>query len=734
LHKVASFLIRNRITTLSAIFAANLVCFNLSGSINIALVGNPNSGKSSLFNALTGLKQQVGNFPGVTVDKKTGFCKITPELDATLIDLPGTYSLYPKRSDEWVAYRVLLNQDKSIKPDLVLLVADASNLKRNLLFCSQIIDLNIPVVVVLSMMDLAKQKGTQIDIPGVERELGVPVVAVNPRKNKGIDPLKKVIAETAAKLYQRPSRDFIDVPEQAKQPVEQVKKYFPHISNYTAIHYLINHENFLLEEGMQDVIEKIEIDNKFNPTKTQAEEIMQRYSRIKHIMQQTVVETDPLQKAMFTEKLDDILLHRRWGYLILLAVLFLLFQSVFWIAQYPMDGIEWVFGQLGGWLGNHLPVTWWSDLLINGVVAGLSGIMVFVPQIMILFGIITLLEDTGYMARISFLTDKLMRKVGLNGKSVMPMISGFACAVPAIMSARNIENKKERLLTIMITPLMSCSARLPVYTILIGLVIPSRLYLGFLSLQGLVMMGLYLLGTVMALIVAWVMKWFIKSIERSYFILELPMYRAPRWKNALTIMVEKAKIFVFDAGKIIMMISLLLWGLSTYGPANKMSAVSAKYDQLVRSNPQQASELNKERKTELLQNSFAGTLGKTIEPVIRPLGYDWKIGIALITSFAAREVFVGTMATLYSVGDDASANSSTLREKMSAAVKPDGTKVYTLATGLSLLIFYVLAMQCMSTLAVVKRETRSWKWPVIQLIYMTGLAYLMSWLVYLIFS
>jgi ferrous iron transport protein B len=334
------------------------------------------------------------------------------------------------------------------------------------------------------------------------------------------------------------------------------------------------------------------------------------------------------------------------------------------------------------------------------------------------------------MARISFLTDKLMRKVGLNGKSVMPMISGFACAVPAIMTARNIENKKERLLTIMVTPLMSCSARLPVYTILIALIIPSKLYFGFLSLQGLVMMGLYLLGTVMALIVSWVMKWFIKSTERSFFILELPVYRGPRWSNALATMVEKAKIFVFDAGKVIMVISLLLWALSTYGPKQKMQAVTAKYEQLIAANPAQEKELNKQRKTALLENSFAGTLGKAIEPAIRPLGYDWKIGIALITSFAAREVFVGTMATLYSVGEDADNNNSTLRQKMGAAVRPDGTKVYDLATGLSLLIFYVLAMQCMSTMVIVKRETRSWKWPVIQLVYMTGLAYLLSWLIY----
>ncbi len=702
--------------------------------INIALVGNPNSGKSSLFNVLTGLNQKVGNFPGVTVDKKTGKTLITENLQANVIDLPGTYSLYPKRSDEWVSYKVLLLQDETVKPDMIILVADASSLKRNLLFCSQIIDLKIPVIVAFTMMDLAKKKGTLIDIPGLERELGVPIVAINPRKNKGVFALKKAIQLSAENPEQLPARDFINNTALAENAISSIQEILPELSNYGAIHYLINHEHFLLNDEMQEAIEQIEIENKFNPTKTQAEEIMQRYGRIKHIMQQTVVESDPLKQSLFTEKLDNILLHRTWGYLVLITVLFFLFQSIFWVARYPMDAIEWGFGQLSGWLTKIMPVTWFSDLFVNGIIAGLSGIMLFVPQIMILFGLITLLEDTGYMARISFLTDKLMRKVGLNGKSVMPMISGFACAVPAIMSARNIENRKERLLTIMITPLMSCSARLPVYTILIALVIPAKLYFGFLSLQGLVMMGLYLLGTIMALLVSWVMKWFIKSLDRSYFILELPVYRNPRWMNVLYTMIEKAKIFVFDAGKVIMLISLLLWALSSYGPADKMKAVTAKYDTMLRNNPEGHTEINKRMKTELLQNSFAGTLGKTIEPAIKPLGYDWKIGIALITSFAAREVFVGTMATLYSVGDGPAASNSTLRQKMKAAVREDGTKVYTLASGLSLLVFYVLAMQCMSTLVVVKRETRSWKWPIIQLIYMTGLAYLMSFLVFQLFK
>ena len=712
---------------------AGLPHFILIKNINIALVGNPNSGKSSLFNALTGLNQQVGNFPGVTVDKKTGQCTIGEKLTATIIDLPGTYSLYPKRADEWVAYKVLLKHDEDIKPDMVLLVADASNLKRNLLFCSQIIDLKLPVVVALSMIDLANQKGTAIDISGLERELGVPVVIINPRKNKGIPQLKKIVEQTFAANFVAP-REFINNQALAENPIAEVSKLLPGISDYTALHYLINHEHFKLTHDIQHSIKDIEINNKFNTTKTQAEEIMQRYARIKLIMQHTVVEADPLQKTLFTEKLDKILLDRKWGYLILLAVLFLLFQSVFWIAHYPMDAIEWAFGKLSSVLSLNLPEAWWSDLLINGVVAGLSGILIFIPQIMILFGLITLLEDTGYMARISFLTDKLMRKVGLNGKSVMPMISGLACAVPAIMSARNIENRKERLLTIMVTPLMSCSARLPVYTILIALVIPSKLYFGFLSIQGLVMMGLYLLGTVMALIVSFIMRWFINIKERSFFILELPVYRSPRWGNALTTMVEKAKIFVFDAGKVIMVISLMLWALSTYGPKQTMASVRLKYEQLLQQHPEQQADLNKHRKTDLLENSFAGILGKAIEPAITPLGYDWKIGIALITSFAAREVFVGTMATLYSVGENADSDNITLRQKMSAAVRPDGRKVYDLATGMSLLVFYVLAMQCMSTLAVVKRETRSWKWPTIQLIYMTVLAYLMSWLVYNIFN
>jgi len=584
----------------------------------------------------------------------------------------------------------------------------------------------------LTMNDLAIKKGIKIDIAGLEKELGIPIVAVNPRKNKGLGELKKAITllTKTSEAYCKANNDFIEIDQLATTAIEEVQELFPVLSKYAAIHHLINYEELDINNnhaGIPAIVAK----NNFNPTKTQAEEIMQRYTHIRQIMKQYVVEPGPLEKKMYSDKIDDILLHRTWGYVILLAVLFLLFQSVFAIAKYPMDGIEYGFAQISSWLSNNLSKGWLSDLIVNGLVAGLSGIFVFVPQIMILFGLITMLEDSGYMARIGFLSDRLMRKVGLNGKSVMPMISSFACAVPAIMSARNIENKKERLLTILVTPLMSCSARLPVYTILIALVIDDHYYFGFISLQGLVMMALYFLGTFMALFVSYILKWFINIKEKSFFILELPLYRSPRWKNVGINMVEKARIFVTDAGKVIMVISLLLWFLSSFGPGKQIDVVKDKYAVMIKAMPLQKDSLNRLASTEKLQHSYAGILGKAIEPAIAPLGYDWKIGIALITSFAAREVFVGTMATLYSVEAD---DDLSLRSKLQAATHEDGTKVYTLPAALSLMVFYVLAMQCMSTLAVVKRETKTWKWPVFQFVYMTVLAYGMSWLVFNLFS
>jgi ferrous iron transport protein B len=699
----------------------------------IALVGNPNSGKSSLFNALTGLNQKVGNFPGVTVDKKTGVSKISEVLTAHIIDLPGTYSLYPKSADEQVTYEVLLNQKSKDRPDLIIVIADASNLKRNLLFCSQIIDLKIPVVVVLTMMDIAQQKGITIDISGLQRLVGVRVVAVNPRRNKGVTALKKIISEIHLASPAALS-DFIDLPSITGEWLQEIKPLCHIDSNYGALHIACNYNELKYINAAQRIrIAALLGEAGFQKSKIQAGEIMLRYKKIDTIMQQCVVVDSPVKKMVISDRIDKVLLHPVWGNIILLFVLFVIFQCIFWLASYPMHWVEELFAVTGNWLNNLLPSGLLKDLLVNGILAGISGIAVFVPQIMILFGLITILEDSGYMARISFLTDRIMRSAGLNGRSVMPLISGMACAVPAIMAARTIQNKKERLITIMITPLMSCSARLPVYTTLIALVIPNRSFLGLVNLQGLVLMGLYLLGFFMALLVAKVMSFIVKSKERTFFLMELPVYRAPRWKNVGITMIEKGKIFIRDVGKVIIVLSLILWALAAFGPPASMRAVEEKYTTLLQQHPEQKADIEHSHATEKLEHSFAGIMGRSIEPVIRPLGYDWKIGIALITSFAAREVFVGTMATLYSVGD-AEAGKETLREKMKEAKRADGTPVYTLAAGLSLLIFYVFAMQCMSTLAIVKRETRSWKYPAIQFVYMAAIAYLSALLVYQVFK
>lgn len=702
----------------------------MSKTYKIALAGNPNSGKSSLFNALTGLNQKVGNFPGVTVDKKTGRANIAPQLDAHIIDLPGTYSLYPKSADEYVAYEVLLNPKSKERPDLTLVVVDASNLKRNLLFCSQIIDLKLPVIIVLSMMDIARAKGITIDVKGLERAMGVPIVVVNPRKNKGLTTLKKTILQMHEADFQ-PLNDFVPLLDTAQPLINDIKRITKVESNYGALHIASGFDkiDFLSKDLHADIKGAIAKHN-FHKGKIQAEEVMLRYDRIAKIMQTSVVEDSPLKKQLFTEAVDKILLHRVWGNIILLLVLFIMFQCVFWLAEFPMNWIENSFAWMQGQVSQLLPVTWWSDLLVNGLMAGIGGILVFVPQIALLFGIITLLEDSGYMARISFLTDRLMRSAGLNGRSVMPLISGMACAIPAVMAARTIENKKERLITILITPLMSCSARLPIYVILIALVIPPHTYFGFIKLQALVMMALYLLGFFVALIVAKIMSIIMKNKEQSIFLMELPVYRAPRWKNAFMVMYEKARIFVFDAGKVILIIAIILWALASYGPGNRMESVEHQYNAIAATqNGTLTIEQSEQKATDKLEQSYAGILGKTIEPVIKPLGYDWKMGIALICSFAAREVFVGTMATLYSVGD-ADESSTPLRQKMGNERRPDGTKVYSLGTGLSLMVFYAFAMQCMSTIAIVRRETKSWKWPVIQLAYMSGLAYIAALVVY----
>ncbi len=682
---------------------------------------------------MTGLNQQVGNFPGVTVEKKQGSSQLNQTRGYPVTDLPGSYSLYPRRGDEWVSYTALMDA-KGSGFDIYIVVTDASNLSRNLLYVSQVVDLGKPVVVALTMLDICAKRGLEVDIPKLSSVLGVPVVGVNPRNMTGLEQLDEVIREIELSTPATIRPPFLTEVPISQEAVQHLQALIPGLTPYGTVHYFINHEHFTLTEYEQKSIEGLEKQFDINHTIIQGRDIKERYARIREVIKEVVHQGhgNPARKSI-SERLDAVFLHRFWGIWLMLAVLFLMFQSVFWLAEYPMNLIEYGFAELSNWFSNHLPDHWSSRLLVDGVIAGLGGIMVFIPQIMILFGMITFFEDTGYMARISFLTDRFMRKVGLNGKSVMPMISGFACAVPAIMSARNIENRKERLLTILTTPLMSCSARIPVYTILISLVIPKVTFWGFLSLQGIVMLGLYMLGFILALVFSAIFHVLIRIQEKSYFILELPLYRQPRWSNIALTMVQKAQIFVLDAGKVIMVISLVLWGLSSYGPKGDRELIQAQYLKAVVDEPQRQEELLNRRNARLLEESYAGILGKGIEPFIAPLGFDWKIGIALVTSFAAREVFVGTMATLYSVGEGADEHSSTLRDKMQAAVRSDGTPVYTLGTGVSLMVFYVLAMQCMSTLAVVKRETGSWKWPIIQFVYMTVLAYVCSMIAYMIF-
>ncbi|SMO62131.1 ferrous iron transport protein B [Solitalea koreensis] len=700
----------------------------MNGTLKVALIGNPNTGKSTLFNDLTGLNQKIGNFPGVTVDKKTGFSKVSPELTAEIIDLPGIYSLYAKSRDEQIAFEVLYDKKGSLKPDLVVVVVDASNLKRNMLLYTQVADLNIPVILALNMIDVADSNGLKINIDKLSKKLGVTVIPVNARDNKGVEKLKEAIAYSTKIATQNKT---IEVEEIAPMLINEIADNFEVNSSYEALQLAHQHENLSsLSEEQSDLVETLEQKYSFHSSKAQAQETIARYNFINDLLFDCVKQDESAKGETFSNKLDKVLTHRVFGLIIFVVILFIVFQSIFTFAEYPMNFIEGLFLQLEQLLANILPAGVLTNLLIDGVIAGLSGVLVFVPQILILFLFIAILEDTGYMARVTFMMDKIMRKVGLNGKSVVPLISGVACAVPAIMSTRTIENWKDRVITILVTPLMSCSARLPVYTLLISLVVPSKRLFGVLSLQGLTLLAMYLLGFFAAIGAAWVMKKIVKSREKGYFIMELPIYRMPRWSHIGLQMFEKAKTFVFEAGKVIIAVSVILWVLSTYGPSEKMDAINAKY-----ATPEMAKQFNPDQlqqhlKSERLEASYAGMLGRTIEPAIRPLGYDWKIGIALITSFAAREVFVGTMATIYSVeGDDS--NIVSVREKLSAATNPQtGVKVFTFATAFSLMIFYAFAMQCMSTLAVVYRETKSWKWPVIMLVYMTGVAYLASLVVY----
>ncbi|WP_242923766.1 ferrous iron transport protein B [Pontibacter liquoris] len=694
----------------------------------VALIGNPNSGKSSLFNQLTGLNQKVGNFPGVTVDKKTGYCQLSPTHKVQIIDLPGTYSLYPKSLDERVIIDLLYDPASRHFPDLVIVTADASNLKRNLLLYTQLADLKIPVVLALNMVDVAESEGVKIDVPALHRELGVPIIPMNARKGIGIAALKIIMSQQ----LEASRVSFYEIPDELIPVVQSIRQRFQLRNDYQALHYAHQYKSlkFLSEEDVAWIAGVLEAVD-FHSHAQQANETIARYTRINELLLD-VVRVEKVDKdEKFSNRLDQVLTHKVFGYLIFFAILFLIFQAIFAWASYPMDLIDRGITSLNGLIQDNFdgPLI---NLLTEGVIAGLGGVLVFVPQIAILFAFISILEETGYMARVTFMMDKIMRKFGLNGKSVVPLISGVACAVPAIMSARTIENWKDRMITIFVTPLMSCSARIPVYTVLIALVVPDKYYFGFMNLQGLVLMGLYLIGFLAAIFSALLLKTILKARERSYFIMEFPVYKMPRWKNVGITIIEKSKAFVFEAGKVIVAISVILWVLASYGPGNNFE--QARVQAIAEAKANNLTPLQTENKiaSYQLESSYAGIIGRTIEPAIRPLGYDWKIGIALLTSFAAREVFVGTISTIYSIGEEE--NVSTIKEKLMSEKDANGDPFFTPARSFSLMIFYLFAMQCVSTLAIVRRETKSWTWPAAQLLYMSGLAYVMAFITYHIFS
>ena len=693
-----------------------------SNNINVALIGNPNTGKTSVFNELTGLNQQVGNYPGITVEKKIGFCKLTSKIKANILDLPGTYSLNASSIDENVVIELLLNKNDKLYPDVALLVADVENLKRNLLLFTQIKDLEIPTILVINMSDRMKFKGISLDISYLEKQFKTKIALISTRNGTGIKELKELIINYKS-LSVEPCLNASTIDPDY---FETLQKTFPNQLLYKLWLVITQDVNFLN-------LERNEIQNSYTKShsdlkRLQQKETIKRYQFINDILKigQTIDSTIAID---FRSKLDRVLTHKFWGYCIFFAILFFLFQSIFEWSKVPMEFIDSTFADLSLYASESLPVGVLTNLISQGIIPGIGGILIFIPQIAFLFLFISVLEESGYMSRVVFLMDKLMRKFGLSGKSVVPLISGTACAIPAIMATRNIENWKERLITILVTPFTTCSARLPVYAIIIALVIPDKRAFGVFNLQGLTLMLLYLLGFGMAIFSAYILNKILKIKGKTFFVVEMPNYKLPMLKNVVINVIEKTRSFIFGAGKIILAISIILWFLASYGPGKKFNDAEAIITAENTNISISKSELKDKVAAYKLENSYIGIMGKAIEPVISPLGYDWKIGVAIISSFAAREVFVGTLATIYSVGDID--NDNTIKSKMGAEINPKtGAKIFNFATGISLLLFYAFAMQCVSTLAITKKETNTWKWPLTQLVLMSGLAYIVALLAF----
>ena len=696
----------------------------MSKSLNIALLGNPNTGKTSLFNSLTGLSQKVGNYPGITVEKKEGLCKLDRTTKGHFIDLPGTYSINSSSIDESIVVELLLNKNNKDYPDLALVIADVENLKRNLLLFTQIKDLGIPTILVINMADQMKRKGISLDIPILEQTLETKIALVSTRENTGLDELKKLILN-----YRIISNSpLIQINSIDEKYFENLEKAFPGQLLYKLWLIITQDANFgAIQRKLLSDVSKFQTKSKSEIKRLQQKETIKRYQFINGVLKKGL-KIDKASATDFRSRLDRVLIHKFWGYLIFFSILMIIFQSIFSWSALPMDFIDNFFNYLSNTASKKLPNGVFTDLLSQGIIPGLGGIVIFIPQIAFLFLFLSVLEETGYMSRVVFLMDRGLRRFGLSGKSIIPLISGTACAIPAIMSTRNIEAWKERLITILVTPFTTCSARLPVYAILIALVIPDGYILG-LSYKGLMLMFLYLIGFFMALTFAWILTNILSIHSKSYFVVELPNYKIPLIKNVTLTVWEKTQSFVKGAGKIILAISILLWILASYGPGENFNQaenfIQKKYPELAEK------ELELKTNAYKLEHSYVGILGRSIEPIITPLGYDWKIGIALISSFAAREVFVGTLATIYSVQND---DNDTIKNKMASETRKDGELLFNLASGTSLMIFYAFAMQCMSTLAVVKKETNSWKWPLGQLFCMTILAYFISFLTYQILS